>query len=111
MKTYDWTQATRELLSQCTNILWEILKEWETFKSSDGDIGYFFNFDYSQDQQDQTHRSLRAIKEMFEALQNLHQKLVGLQDSCKNFTKDVSQSHFYFCNHILPEITSADRPS
>jgi hypothetical protein len=67
-----------------------MLKEWETFKSSDGDFGYFLNLESQAPSPDQDLRSLRAIKEMFETLRTLHQKLVGLQNSCRHFTKAVS---------------------
>ncbi len=86
-----------------------MLNEWETFKSSDGDIGYFLNLDsYQAPLQDQAHRSLRTIKEMFEALQKLHQQLVGLQDSCRNFTKDVRLGQIVFGNHFYAKIIFAD---
>jgi hypothetical protein len=71
-----------------------------------GDIGYFSHFESSEaDPQGQAKRSLRAIKEIFERLQTLYQKLDGLQESCRNLTKGVSQSH---PDRNLPETGNAD---
>jgi len=118
-KTYDWTQKTRELLSQLINVLSELINEWEAFNSSNGDICYFSDVRGAQSttqahsrpsllsikntldkifkattgdirtSQDHTHRSLRAIKEMFEKLYILQQKLVALRDSSQNSAEDV----------------------
>ena len=117
-ETYDWTQKTRELLSQLINLLSELINEWEAFKSSDGDILFFFALKDVQStaqacsypplrsikdtlekffkatnedirtSQDQSHRSLRSIKEMFDKLYILRQKLVALRDS-QNSAEDV----------------------
>jgi hypothetical protein len=108
-KTYDWTQKTRELLNQLLNVLSGIIKAWETFNSSDGDIVYFSESDYSKAaSQRHAHRSLRAIKETFEELEGLQQKLVLLRDSSQDLAKDVSQSHFLFCNRFSLESCLAD---
>jgi hypothetical protein len=118
-KTYDWTQKTRELLNQLINVLSELTNEWEAFKSSDGDIRYFSDIrdvqstaqacsdpslysiedtpekifkDTNEEirtSQDHTHRSLRAVKEMFEKLHILRQKLVALRNSSQNSAEDV----------------------
>lgn len=118
-ETYDWTQKTRELLSQLINVLSELNNEWEAFKSSDGDIRYFSDVSDVQStaqacgdlsllsikdtpekpfkdvneeirtSQDHTHRSLRAIKEMFEKLHILCQKLEALRKSSQRSADDV----------------------
>jgi len=93
-KTYDWTQKTRERLNQLLNVLSGIIKAWETFNSSDGDVVYFSESHYSKAaSQHHAHRSLRVIKETFEELEGLQQKLVLLRDSSQDLAKDVSQSH------------------
>ena len=122
-ETYDWTQKTRQLLSQLINVLSELTNEWEAFKSSDGDICYFSDFRDVQStaqvcghrsllfikdtskkifkvtneeirtSQDHTHRSLRAIKEMFEKLDILRRKLEALSSSSRNSADDVRIGH------------------
>lgn len=89
-KTFDWTQQTRELLFRLLDKISEATKAWTRFNSLDGDIGYFSG-PSPNPSGSQHHRSLRAIKETFEMLEDLQQKLELLDKSCNNSAQAVSQ--------------------
>jgi hypothetical protein len=84
-----------ELLSELHGVLSETFEEWNTFISPDGDVGYFSDLDKfpanSPEFRHAAHagRSLRSIKEAFERLRNLQQKLVSLIDSLTKFSVGV----------------------
>lgn len=46
--TFDWTQKTKELLTQLLERLSKLIQAWESFKSSTGDISYFLDMISSQ---------------------------------------------------------------
>jgi len=87
-KIYDWTQPTIELLSNLEHDLSGLLQEWETFHSPSGDIGYFSSIS------GRGSKLLWAIKETFEKLDFLRQRLVHLKDSSRRCAEDVSFAKF-----------------
>jgi hypothetical protein len=63
----------------------------------DGDIGYFSDFNSSQDaSREFVAGRLRSIKMMFDELQARRTKLTELQSSCQKLAEDVSQSRIIF---------------
>lgn len=87
------------------------MREWESFNAGDSDIGYFSDFDLSQAaSRNLGHRCLISIKDMFDDLQECRQKLIDLQDSCQELTKDVSPGCLFYHVSTLTDLveTSLD---
>lgn len=80
---------TMGLLRQLLPVLTETTKAWERFASANGDIDCFDNIQSSPDNIS-PHKLLRAIKESFETLEDLQQKLLSLENTCKNSARAVS---------------------
>jgi len=83
-----------ELLSRLLDKLSETIKAWERFNSSNGDIGYFSDSSISQNRAKSL--SLRAIKKTFEMLEDLQEKLLLLEKSCRNSAQTVSYNESVF---------------
>ena len=79
-KIYDWTQPTIKLLSDLEHDFSELLQEWETFYSHNGDIGYFSGIN----------SAIAPIKESFEELDDVRRRLVRLKKSSRESAADVS---------------------
>jgi hypothetical protein len=80
-----------ELLNKLLDVLHKPLKAWESFNSSNGDIGYFCGTDSLPDStQCRARLSLRAINEIFETLEGLQQTLLLLEKSCHHSADAVS---------------------
>ncbi len=91
--SFDWTRRRRDLLNKLLVVLSGTLREWETFISSDGDVGYFSDLDKFATHSPEFHQSghavqsLRTIKQAFERLENARQRLSYLKES---FSSDLS---------------------
>ncbi len=109
-KTCDWSQRATELLSELINNLSELIEAWKSFADQNGDICYFSDF-CSATSRDFAYERLRSIKEMFDELLTLRRKLTKLQDSCRNWTKDVSQSRTVLFAIAFSQISSANDSS
>ncbi|RFU29722.1 hypothetical protein B7463_g6595, partial [Scytalidium lignicola] len=72
-----WTQQAADLLSNLSKVLSETIKVWEEFNSSDGDICYFNNL------QPRAQQLIGAIKQTFDTLKSLQNRLHLLEKSCK----------------------------
>ena len=93
--TFDWTQQTMELLSQLLDVISKPIKAWQSFNSSNGDIGYFSRIESLSDiSQCRTRLSLRAINETFQNLKSLQQTLLLLEKSCRQSAEAVRLCHF-----------------
>jgi hypothetical protein len=71
-----------------------MVKAWDTFSSCGGDIGYFSDIDASPNISAYACRSLRAIKEAFEKLQDHQQTLLLLKERCYGSARAVSYNPF-----------------
>jgi hypothetical protein len=83
-----WNIKTKKVLDQLKDCVTGILKEWDRFRTLDGDINYFAA-DVRAD------NSLSAICKEFVELSIHHGKLVRLEKLCKKFGKDVSWNSIY----------------
>ncbi|OCK76055.1 hypothetical protein K432DRAFT_307225 [Lepidopterella palustris CBS 459.81] len=83
----DWTLQTIKLLSRLQSRLSETIEAWETFKSCDGDIGYFFDCRSPNISPQCVRLSLRAIQDIFGTLKGLQKKLSLLKQSCDESAK------------------------
>lgn len=88
-KIYNWTQLTIKLLSDLEHDFSELLQEWKTFCSRCGDIGYFSNIS-SDMAPGHCYKSLRSIKETFEELEYVRQRLEHLKNSSRQWAENVS---------------------
>ena len=93
-ESFDWTLQTIELLSELLGVLSKMVKAWDTFSSCGGDIGYFSDIDASPNISTYACRSLRAIKEAFEKLEDHRQRLLLLKERCYGFARAVSYNPF-----------------
>ena len=83
------------LLRQLLSGLSETTNAWERFSSDNGDINYFDNIKSSPDNIS-AHQLLRAIREAFETLEDLQQKLLNLEKTCQKSAQAVSRRLFIF---------------
>jgi hypothetical protein len=82
--SFHWTRRRMDLLTKLVCVLSGTLCEWNTFISSNGDIGYFSDLDElpsGAPKWDYTSRWLRNIKQAFEKLENDRQRLITLKES------------------------------
>lgn len=105
-KTRDWTSRTRAVLNELHDVLASgTLKEWRTFKSYDGDMGYFDDeASYMPSSWNYVKRLLDDIKETFDSLDGIRQNLVLRHNSTRESAKDVSNRPHI--SEILPYISS-----
>jgi len=73
-------------MDRVTNLLCVLsatIREWNSFVSTDGDIGYFSGLDEacSSSRHSEPAQSLRSIKQTFKKLENDRQKLISLKES------------------------------
>jgi hypothetical protein len=92
--SFDWTSQRMELVDKLLVVLSGTIREWNTFISSDGDVGYFSDLDeYPRSspefcQSGHAGQSLRSIKQAFGRLENDLERLISLKESLtRDFTK------------------------
>lgn len=76
---------TRHLLRRLLDPLSRIITAWNRFKSCDGDIGYF-----SDIKQGNICQALDSVNDNFGKLEDLQQRLLYLESSCRDSEKAVS---------------------
>jgi hypothetical protein len=85
--SFDWTRRRRDLLNKLIIVLSGTVREWNTFISSDGDVGYFSDLDEWPTNSRELHQpghagqSLRSIKQSFGRLEEDLQRLISLKES------------------------------
>jgi len=86
-KGFDWTAQRPDLLNEFLHVLSGLVYEWDTFISSNGDIGYFSDLDELPSNSHESRElgcpssSLRNIKQTFEKLEMHHRRLQSLKES------------------------------
>jgi hypothetical protein len=99
-RSENWIRETIDLLNQLQVCLVETITAWEHFKSSNGDIDYFSDIDFSQSR---CRRSFGEIKDAFEDLEGLQRILLKLSKTCHDSAQDVSSSGSSLDQkHLLP---------
>ncbi len=86
-RRFDWTRRRRDLLIKLLFALSGTIREWDTFISSDGDVGYLSDLVESPTNSQSFHnfghaghagQSLRSIKQAFGRLEEGKQRLIAL---------------------------------
>ena len=93
--TFDLTLQTTGLLSKLLDTLSSPITAWESFNSLNGDIGYFSDFDSSQESSSfRSRQSLRAINDTVQTWKDLQATLLRLRSHCRDIADTVSLIHF-----------------
>ncbi|KAH9203700.1 hypothetical protein DL95DRAFT_472141 [Leptodontidium sp. 2 PMI_412] len=101
---FDWALKMMSVLQRPHDVLLATVREWEAFNSQDGDIGYFYDpdADDSEDEGDigcftdshadalmraieARYRSMQNIKKCFLQLEKYHGSIVALSKKCSNY--------------------------
>lgn len=96
--SFHWIRQRMELLAKLVSVLSGTIHEWNTFISSDGDIGYLSGLEKcpanSAELRHLYHagQSFRSIKHAFRELENDRQRLISLKKSSSIDFSTVSLS-------------------
>jgi hypothetical protein len=89
-RRFDWTRRRSDLLIKLLCALSGIIREWNTFISSDGDVGYLSDLDEIPTSSRAFHqsghagKSLRSINQAFGRLEEDRQRLIALKEWFSN---------------------------
>jgi hypothetical protein len=79
-----------KLIGKLLNVLRDTVKEWEVFRSNDGDQGYFQRTEHVSPWAPRTHEALREINKTFLTLKSLQSALESLDNICMRDANAVS---------------------
>jgi hypothetical protein len=84
--SFHWTRQRIDLLAKLLRVLSGTIREWNTFISLDGGLGYFSDLEKPPSNSleiphpDHAGQSLRSIKQTFDKLENKKQRLISFQE-------------------------------
>ncbi|KAH6696411.1 hypothetical protein BKA61DRAFT_662501 [Leptodontidium sp. MPI-SDFR-AT-0119] len=88
-KAFDWTVQAMALLDRVSGVLADTVEAWETFKKRD-----FKEMGYSRNSKAlniiHALKSLKAIRNTFQELQNHQKRLKRISESCSGFSKRLA---------------------
>jgi hypothetical protein len=88
-----------KLLIELIAAISKLIKAWENFNSSNGDIGYLID-SVPGNSHCRTRLSLRAVKDTFETMEGLQQTLFSLEKVCRDSADAVSQNCSLLLNYF-----------
>lgn len=95
---FELTVRTIELLRTLRGELSEVTGAWHKFSCPNGDIHYFASFEQSHSPRVGL-GSVRVVKETFDKLEGLNEKLRLLEDKCSLLRGDVSVAVSHCVSH------------
>jgi hypothetical protein len=84
---FDWTLQAIALLRRLDGVLSTIVKAWKSF--SEEEIGYFHGTEVAPVSL-HARRSLHAVRATFRELQGHQEKLVKMNHTCSDYSRNVS---------------------